>query len=159
MTTPTVKIGLFGIGLDTYWPQFKGLKERLEGYQASIHARLARPGVEVVDAGLVDSVEKARAAARFFAEQRVELMFLYVSTYALSSTVLPVVQQAKAPVVVLNLQPVARIDYAAFNALESREEMTGEWLAHCQACSAPEIASVFKRAGIDYHLVTGVLAR
>ena len=35
--------------------------------------------------------------------------------------------------------------------------MTGEWLAHCQACSAPEIASVFNRAGIDYHLVTGVL--
>lgn len=24
------KIGLFGIGLDTYWPQFKGLKTRLE---------------------------------------------------------------------------------------------------------------------------------
>ena len=157
MSTNGVRIGLFGIGLDTYWPQFKGLKERLEGYQASIHARLERPGLEVVDAGLVDTVEKARAAAREFAEQRVELLFLYVSTYALSSTVLPVVQQAKAPVVVLNLQPVARIDYAAFNALESREEMTGEWLAHCQACSAPEIAGVFKRAGIDYHLVTGVL--
>ena len=27
-----VKIGLFGIGLDTYWPQFDGLKDRLEGY-------------------------------------------------------------------------------------------------------------------------------
>jgi L-arabinose isomerase len=35
--------------------------------------------------------------------------------------------------------------------------MTGEWLAHCQACSTPEIASVFNRAGIDYHLVTGTL--
>ena len=31
----TVKIGLFGIGLDTYWPQFHGLKERLEGYQVT----------------------------------------------------------------------------------------------------------------------------
>ena len=154
---PAIKVGLFGIGLDTYWPQFKGLKERLEGYQAAIHGRLAGPGVEVVDAGLVDTVEKARAAAARFASERVEIIFLYISTYALSSTVLPVVQQAKAPVVVLNLQPVARIDYAAFNALPSREEMTGEWLAHCQACSAPEIASVFNRAGIDYHLITGVL--
>ncbi len=27
-----LKVGLFGIGLDAYWPQFKGLKERLEGY-------------------------------------------------------------------------------------------------------------------------------
>lgn len=24
------RIGLFGIGLDTYWPQFTGLKERLD---------------------------------------------------------------------------------------------------------------------------------
>ena len=157
MNNTPLKIGLFGIGLDTYWPQFKGLHDRLVGYQASIHQRLAQSGVSVVDAGLVDTVEKAREAARMFAESRVEILFLYVSTYALSSTVLPVVQQAKAPVVVLNLQPVSRIDYTAFNALESREEMTGEWLAHCQACSAPEIAGVFKRAGIDYHLVTGVL--
>jgi L-arabinose isomerase len=154
---PAIKVGLFGIGLDTYWPQFQGLKERLEGYQAGIHERLARPGVEVVDAGLVDTVEKARAAAGLFATERVEIIFLYISTYALSSTVLPVVQLAKAPVVVLNLQPVARVDYAAFNALPGREEMTGEWLAHCQACSTPEIASVFNRAGIEYHLVTGVL--
>jgi L-arabinose isomerase len=152
-----VKIGLFGIGLDTYWPQFHGLRERLEGYQATIHRRLESPQVRVVDAGLVDSVAKARQAADLFGSQQVDLIFLYISTYALSSTVLPVVQQAKAPVVVLNLQPVARLDYEAFNRLESREEMTGEWLAHCQACSTPEIASVFKRAGIGYHLVTGVL--
>ena len=157
MSGSNLKIGLFGIGLDTYWPQFKGLRERLEGYQASIHERLAAGGMEVIDAGLVDTVEKARQTARLFAESRVEILFLYVSTYALSSTVLPVVQQAGAPVVVLNLQPASRIDYTAFNALDSREEMTGEWLAHCQACSAPEIAGVFKRAGIDYHLVTGVL--
>lgn len=154
---PTIKVGLFGIGLDTYWPQFHGLKERLEGYQSSIHQRLEMPGVEVINTGLVDSVNKARDAANLFVKEKVDIIFLYISTYALSSTVLPVVQQAKAPVVVLNLQPVARLDYEKFNQLESREEMTGEWLAHCQACSAPEIASVFNRAGIDYHLVTGVL--
>lgn len=152
-----IKVGLFGIGLDTYWPQFAGLKERLEGYQAYIHDRLECPGMTIVDAGLVDSVASAHQAAALFAGEQVELIFLYISTYALSSTVLPVVQRAKAPVVVLNLQPVAQLDYAAFNALPSREAMTGVWLAHCQACSTPEIASVFKRAGIDYHLVTGVL--
>lgn len=31
-----MKIGLYGIGLDTYWPQFKGLYERLTGYQARL---------------------------------------------------------------------------------------------------------------------------
>ena len=70
---------------------------------------------------------------------------------------LPVVQQAGVPVVVLNLQPVPQLDYEKFNALGDRGLMTGVWLEHCQACSAPEIACVFNRAGIDYHLVTGYL--
>ena len=33
--SPTVdglRVGLFGIGLDAYWPQFAGLEERLKGY-------------------------------------------------------------------------------------------------------------------------------
>ena len=34
------KIGLFGIGLDTYWPQFEGLLGRLQAYQARIAERL-----------------------------------------------------------------------------------------------------------------------
>jgi L-arabinose isomerase len=72
--------------------------------------------------------------------------------------VLPLVQRVKVPVVVLNLQPVAAVDYERFNRLGDRGVMTGEWLAHCQACSAPEIACVFNRAQIDYHLVTGYLA-
>jgi L-arabinose isomerase len=152
-----VKIGLFGIGLETYWPQFKGLKEKLAGYQDKIRSGLERASVTVVDAGLVDSLDKSAAAAELFVKENVDLIFLYISSYALSSTVLPIVQKAKVPVVVLNLQPVSRIDYESFNTLPSREERTGEWLAHCQACSVPEVASVFNRAGIDYHLVTGTL--
>lgn len=152
-----VKIGLFGIGLDKYWPQFKGLKDRLEGYQAMIQARLAGENLKIINAGLVDNLEKSTAAGALFSHEAVDLVFLYISTYALSSTVLPVVQSVNAPVVVLNLQPTSRIDYHQFNQLPSREEMTGEWLANCQVCSTPEIASVFNRAGIDYHLVTGTL--
>jgi L-arabinose isomerase len=40
-----------------------------------------------MDAGLVDNPAKARAAASKFRREEVELIFLYVSTYALSSTV------------------------------------------------------------------------
>jgi L-arabinose isomerase len=83
---------------------------------------------------------------------------LYISTYALSSTVLPVAQEAGVPVVVLNIQPVAAIDYEGVQTPWAIVGvMTGEWLAHCQACSVPEIANVFNRAGIDYHLLTGYL--
>lgn len=151
------KVGLFGIGLDTYWPQFKGLRERLVGYQRQIGKRLKAEGVDLVDAGLVDNPERAAEAASLLRSSQVDLIFLYVSTYALSSTVLPVVQQARVPVVVLNLQPVAQLDYQQFNQLGDRGLMTGLWLEHCQACSCPEIACVFNRAGIPYHLVTGFL--
>ena len=152
-----MKLGLFGIGLDTYWPQFAGLHDRLTGYQARIARQLREMGVELVDAGLVDNPFKARDAAELFRREGAELIFLYISTYALSSTVLPVVQLARLPVVALNLQPVPQLDYEKFNALGDRGLMTGVWLEHCQACSAPEIACVFNRAGIDYHLVTGYL--
>ena len=63
----------------------------------------------------------------------------------------------KIPVVILNLQPVAELDYEAFNKLGDRGKMTGIWLEHCQACSVPEIASVFNRSGIQYDIVTGYL--
>ncbi|MHB8898285.1 MAG: arabinose isomerase [Thermoguttaceae bacterium] len=152
------RIGLFGIGLDTYWPQFDGLLERLTGYQDQIARRLRQLGAEVVDLGMVDDPAKARQAASAFRRAEVDVIFLYVSTYALSSTVLPVVQEVRVPVVVLNLQPVAQLDYARFNAIGDRGVMTGVWLEHCQSCSAPEIACVLNRAGIDFHLVTGYLA-
>ena len=37
----TLKVGLFGIGLDTYWPQFEGLKDRLMGYIAEVASKLS----------------------------------------------------------------------------------------------------------------------
>src|SRR4051812_48787213 len=102
-----LKIGLFGIGLDTYWPQFAGLKERLEGYVDVAEERLKRPNVEVVNLGLIDDPVKALEAGHQFRQSDVDLIFLYVTTYALSSTVLPVVQRSKVPVIILNLQPAA----------------------------------------------------
>jgi L-arabinose isomerase len=68
-----------------------------------------------------------------------------------------VAQKLKVPVIILNLQPVAELDYEAFNKLGDRGKMTGLWLEHCQACSVPEIASVFNRSGIQYDFVTGYL--
>jgi len=151
------RIGLFGIGLDAYWPQFKGLKPRLESYLRVVQKNLERPGVEIVNLGLIDNPKKALEAGHQFRAADVDLIFLHVTTYALSSTVLPVVQRAKVPVIVLNLQPAAAIDYENFNKMGDRTAMTGEWLAHCAACPVPEIANVFNRAGIDFHQITGML--
>lgn len=151
------KVGLFGIGLNTYWNQFEGLLERLQGYQKQIADKMEEFGAEVIDAGLVDSPEKSIEAGKYLKKNDVDIVFLYVSTYALSSTVLPIAQKLKCPIIILNIQPVAAIDYEKFNQLGDRGLMTGEWLAHCQACSVPEIANVFNRVGINYEFVTGYL--
>ena len=57
-----LRVGLFGIGLEAYWPQFEGLKPRLEGYLSQVADKIARPGVEICNLGLIDSPEKAMEA-------------------------------------------------------------------------------------------------
>lgn len=152
-----LKIGLFGIGLEAYWAQFDGLKQRLEGYLRLVEEKLTVVNCGVINAGLVDNVDKAFAAGKLFRQEDVDVIFLHVTTYALSSTVLPVVQRSKTPVIILNLSPEPAIDYDAFNAMSDRTAMTGEWLAHCSPCAVPEIANVFRRTGINFYQVTGIL--
>src|SRR5215217_5873665 len=81
-----LQIGLFGIGLDTYWPQFSGLKERLEGYVSIVEEKLSQIHPCITNAGLVDTVDKAFETGKLFREKDVDIIFLYVTTYALSST-------------------------------------------------------------------------
>ncbi len=157
MSRHSLRVGLCGIGLDAYWSQFAGLKNKLEGYVEQVAGRIRRPGVEVVNLGLVDNPERSRLAGHECRREDIDVLFLYVTTYALSNTVLPLVQRAGVPVIVLNLQPEAAIDYQAFNALDDRTAMTGHWLGYCSACPVPEIANVLMRARIPFHQVTGVL--
>ena len=149
MNQSPARVGVFGIGLAAYWPQFPGLKERLEGYQREVEGRLRDFGTEVVSAGLVDTAERAREAGAQFAREGVDLICCYAATYATSSQVLPVVQRTKVPVVVLNLQPAAALDY------ENTD--TGEWLANCSACCVPEISNAFARSRVDFQVVSGML--
>lgn len=146
--TGRAKAGVFAIGLEAYWVQFPGLRERLCGYQRQVEEQIGR-FAGVVSAGLVDTVEAARAAGSLFRREEVDLVFCHAATYATSSLVLPVVQQAGVPVVVLNLQPVAALDYPRAD--------TAEWLANCSVCCVPEISNAFARAGIDFHVVSGML--
>jgi L-arabinose isomerase len=152
-----LKVGLFGIGLDAYWPQFPGLRERLVGFTEQVARQIESDHVKVINLGLVDTPEKSFAAGHEFRKADVDLIFLYVTTYALSSTVLPAVRRAKVPVIILNLSPAPAIDYERFNQLGDRTKMTGEWLAFCQACPVPEIANVFSRCGIPFFQVNGTL--
>src|SRR5215472_794359 len=158
MTTGNeLKVGLFSLGLEAYWSQFAGLKERLLSYNGLIAERLARSAVRIENLGLIDTPERAFAAGHQFRQADVDLLFLHVATYGVSSTVLPVVRRARTPVIVLNLAPGTAIDYSGFNRMADRGSMTGEWLAWCQACPMPEIANVFQRAHIPFFQITGTL--
>lgn len=143
------RIGVFGVGLEAYWEQFAGLRERIAGYQARVEERVAALGAEVVSAGLVDTAQGARAAGDRFAAAQVDLVFCHAVTYATSSQVLPALQGARVPAVLLGLQPTATLDYASVD--------TGEWLANCAACCVPEIAGACTRARIPYDTVAGTI--
>ena len=97
---PKLRVGLFGIGLAAYWTQFSGLEDRLKGYVGSVEERLRGPAREVINFGLVDSPERASAVGHEARVQDVDILVIYVTTYALSSTVLPIVRRAKVPVIV-----------------------------------------------------------
>lgn len=152
------RIGFISTGLNTYWGQFEGLLDNLKTYSATIADHIRQnPDIELVDAGMVDSPEKAHEAALSLKQSGVEMVFVYISTYCLSSTILPLSNELLCPFILLNVQPDAAIDYKRINAVGDRGRMTGMWLENCQACSVPELASVFKRSGRRYDIVTGHL--
>lgn len=114
-----------------------------------VASRLQRPGVEVLDLGLIETASRSREAGHQCRREDIDVLFMYVTTYALSNTVLPLIQRAGVLAIVLNLQPEAAFDYKFCNRLQDRTTMTGEWLAFCSACPVPEIANLFSCARIS----------
>lgn len=142
------RIGLYSVGHAHYWSQFEGLLERLLGYNRSIAQRMSVLG-DVCNVGMIDGEGAARIAADQLNAAHVDLVFCHAATYAMSGSHIDIAQRCRCPVVVLNLQPAAAMDYD--------RTTTGEWLAHCVSCCVPEIANAFHRSGVDFHLVTGLL--
>src|ERR1700761_605773 len=105
----TLRVGIAGLGLEAYWAQFAGLEQRLTGYLRELEQRIAGEHRMVVQLGLVDTPEKSIAAGHRCRTEDLDILLVYVTTYALSSTVLPIVKRAKLPVILLNLQPGASI--------------------------------------------------
>lgn len=104
---------------------------------------------EVFFYGLADCEEAGESCGEFFNAKNVDLIFAHAGTYVNSSSVLPIHQICKAPVIILNLQPTARIAYD--------RTPTGEWLAHCGACPVPELSNAFHRSGISCRIINGLL--
>jgi len=147
--TAKPKIGIYTMGLRAYWDQFPGLKKRLLSYGEFIKRKVEAMGAEAVFYGLVDCPEEGRKCGELFCSQGVDLILAHSATYVTSASILPVHRRCSARTVVLSLQPAARVNY--------EKSTTGEWLAHCGLCPVPEISNAFNRAGIPFHVVSGLL--
>jgi L-arabinose isomerase len=143
------KIGVFSVGFHRYWPQFPGLRERLEGYRQEFETRVSEFGVQVVSAGMVDTVESGRRAGEFLAAQNPDLIFCDVTTYVPSAFVLPVAQRAKANMVLVGLQPTEGMNVAGATTFEQ--------LAHDNDTSLPELSYALRRAGLQPEVIFGML--
>jgi L-arabinose isomerase len=143
------RIGLVSGGLGTYWPQFPDLLPQLKLSAAYITDRFNQLDAEVVDAGFVSDAPESLVAAEKLRLADCDLIVIFLSTYLTSSMVLPIAQRTKTPVLVIDLQPTEAMDHANFD--------TGKWLAYCGQCPVPEVANVFRRAGIPFRSVSGYL--
>ena len=144
-------VGVFGIGLAAYWPQFDGPARSASRATSGASRSASRElGGEVVSAGLVDTdAGRARGGRPLRAPRR---------STSCSATPSPTPPRARCSrwrrrrrrrSCCSGLQPTPTLDYANTD--------TGEWLANCAACCVPEIAGAFTRARIPYDTVAGTI--
>lgn len=143
------RIGLVSGGLGAYWPQFPDLLPQLQESARYVTGRFSQLDADVIDAGFVSDASEAQSAAERLRVADCDLIVIFLATYLTSSMVLPIAQKANTPVLVLDLQPTEAMDHASFD--------TGAWLAYCGQCPVPEVANVFRRAGIEFRSVSGYL--
>ncbi|MGZ0213172.1 MAG: hypothetical protein ACKVI4_11935 [Actinomycetales bacterium] len=148
-TRRSTRIGLVAGGLAAYWPQFPALLPQLQESSKYVTDRFTALDAEVVDVGFISDAQEATVAAEKLRRADCDLIVIFLTTYLTASMILPIAQRSKTPVLVIDLQPTEAMDHANFD--------TGKWLAYCGQCPVPEVANVFKRAGIEFRSVSGHL--
>ncbi len=135
----TARVGLMGVGLDTYWEQFPGLLDELMKKMAVLERKLAAGQVEVVTFGMVDNAQRAFEALPKIKAADLDILFVDMLTYATSATFGAIVRAMNIPVVLVALQPLSALDYA--------RATTYMQLCNDDLCSVPEFTGVAIRMG------------
>ena len=135
----TARIGVFGVGHDTYWGQFEGLLDELLSYHEVLKGMIAENGVEVIDFGMIDTAFRSYETVKELKAADLDLIFCNMLTYATSSTWGIIHRELDVPIVLVALQPLKAMDYARGN--------TRMQLVNDNICSLPEFVGVSVRMG------------
>lgn len=143
------KVGVFGIALGAYLPQFSSLVPEFEGQFADFKKTLPDT-VEIIDGGIITTKEQSMEAGNKFRAADVDLVFVQMLTYATSYNVLPAVRDLDVPVVLVNLQKLKALDYDHTDI--------ASWLGEGYACGAVgEAVADLERFGKRHAVITGVV--
>lgn len=133
------RIAFFSVIHEVYFEQFEGLYDSLSKYHAGTVSLVKKNDVEVIDYGFVGNNTKAFEVAEKIAGDNIDVIFCNMITYATSSVFAPIVQNTKAPIVLVALQPRAAMDYT--------KACTFMQLENDNICSVPEFTGVAIRMG------------
>jgi L-arabinose isomerase len=98
---PRPRIGLLPTGHRIYWEQFPHLKAMGQKMYGELRRHLEEIG-EVVAPELVDTPEKAREAAGFFAANPIDILLVFPFGYTTGMCVAPVARAVTVPIRILN---------------------------------------------------------
>lgn len=146
---PRPRIGLLATGHRIYWDQFPQLKSMGEKMYGALQRRLQDFG-EVIAPELVDTPDKARAAATFFQTNLVDILLIFPFGYTTGSCVAPVASAVSVPIRLLNAHEDSAYDYASSD--------TAIYLHHEGVCCIPEYAGTLVELGKAFKVRTGHFA-
>lgn len=133
------RIGIVGVGHETYWNQFPGLLDELKAKIARLSEKLTNLGAEVVTFGMSDNAQAAANLVPQLNAENLDLIIIDVTTYATSAAVGRLYSQVHVPIVLAALQPAPSLDYG--------NTTTHKMLWTDDICCVPELMGVAVRMG------------
>jgi L-arabinose isomerase len=143
---PKPRIGVLPTGHRFYWDQFPNLKQMGQKMFAGLCSQLQAFG-ELVGPELVDTPEKAAAAARLFKETEIDLLFIFPFGYTTGMCVAPVARAVSVPIRLLNVHEDSTYAYGSAD--------TAIYLHHEGVCCIPEYAGTLVGLGKTFKVRTG----
>jgi len=143
---PRPRIGVLPTGHRMYWDQFPQLKQMGARMYGELVHRLQAFG-EVIAPELVDTPEKARAAAGFFSSHPIDILLIFPFGYTTGMCVAPVASAVSVPIRILNAHEDSAYDFTSAD--------TAIYLHHEGVCCIPEYAGTLVELGKAFKVRTG----